>query len=230
MATRTRKIPTSCTEPTIWASLFALLAYPFLVEPHFRIAEQSRGWTVGYGLLALLVAAFAVVLWYTTKAALPEAAHSSQHSTATAGDGAFPAVTPGQRLHWIALSFVPSSLLLGVTTYVTTDIAAAPLLWVIPLAIYRLTFVLVFARRPLVTQQFRVRVHAFAILPLIILFFLGRGGTGLLERGKMREYATGGGLRPSVLTTVAGDNHGGRRCQRTLRLSADSAVFCHDEV
>ena len=52
-----------------------------------------------------------------------------------------PAPTVGQRLYWVALAFAPSSLLLGATTYVTTDIAALPLLWVLPLAIYLLSFI-----------------------------------------------------------------------------------------
>ena len=52
-----------------------------------------------------------------------------------------------QRLTWIALAFVPSSLLLGVTTYITTDIASAPLLWVVPLALYLLSFIIAFVAR-----------------------------------------------------------------------------------
>ena len=55
----------------------------------------------------------------------------------------------GQVLRWVVLAFIPSSLMLGVTMYLTTDIAAIPLLWVIPLALYLLTFILTFARRPI---------------------------------------------------------------------------------
>lgn len=164
-------------------SLVALLGYPFLVEPRLRIVEQSWGWTVGYGLLALLVVPCAMVVWRTTKSAYSDSTNVAFQNTGNpnydgemARDEDVPLVTPGQRLHWIALAFVPSSLLLGVTTYVTTDIASAPLLWVIPLAIYLFTFVLVFARRPWVTHEFWVRAHGFAILPLLILFFLGRAG------------------------------------------------------
>ena len=58
------------------------------------------------------------------------------------------APTIGRRLYWVALAFAPSSLLLGVTTYVTTDIAALPLLWVLPLAIYLLSFIIAFGRWP----------------------------------------------------------------------------------
>jgi hypothetical protein len=59
-----------------------------------------------------------------------------------------PSRTFGARLHWIVLAFVPSSYLLGVTTFITTDIAAVPLLWVVPLALYLLSFVLVFLKNP----------------------------------------------------------------------------------
>ena len=72
----------------------------------------------------------------------------------------------GQRLHWIALSFVPSSLLLGVTTFLTTDVAAVPLLWIVPLVIYLLSFVLVFARRALIPHAFMLRMLPLWVLPL----------------------------------------------------------------
>src|SRR5262249_48017650 len=73
-------------------------------------------------------------------------------------------VTPLRRLHWILLAFVPSSLMLGATTYITTDIAAIPLLWVLPLGLYLLSFILVFSRLP-------AWVHKMMILlmPLMVL-------------------------------------------------------------
>jgi len=70
-----------------------------------------------------------------------------------------------RRLHWIALAFVPSSLLLGATTYITTDLAAVPLLWVLPLAIYLLTFILAFGRWPRVLH----RVVVAITLPFVLL-------------------------------------------------------------
>jgi spermidine synthase len=71
-----------------------------------------------------------------------------------------------ERLHWIALSFVPSSLLLGVTTFLTTDVAAVPLLWIVPLVIYLLSFVLVFARRTLIPHTLMLRMLPLWVLPL----------------------------------------------------------------
>ena len=82
------------------------------------------------------------------------------------------APTIGRRLYWVALAFAPSSLLLGVTTYVTTDIAALPLLWVLPLAIYLLSFIIAFGRWPPALH----RVVRAATLPLVLLamFFMIR--------------------------------------------------------
>src|SRR5262249_38495379 len=75
-------------------------------------------------------------------------------------------VTLGRRLRWVALAFVPSSLMLGVTTYITTDIAAIPLLWVIPLALYLTSFILVFAK-------IDPRTQSFAVWGMLVLLLLG---------------------------------------------------------
>src|SRR5687768_3536748 len=141
-------------------SIFALLAYPALLEPSLRLAEQSSMWTVGYVALVLLTAA-CFFLAYRQSTRHPTIAAESA-ATETHVDA------PGwrARLHWIALSFVPSSLLLGVTTFLTTDVAAVPLLWIVPLVIYMLTFVLVFARRMLIPHGLMVRMLPLWVLPL----------------------------------------------------------------
>jgi hypothetical protein len=151
-------------------SMLALLAYPLLLEPRLRLPEQSLVWTGGYWVLVSFAAACALLLW-----------RAPAGSGRTATETVTPA-TPGQasepialrrKLRWIALAFVPSSLLLGVTTFVTTDIAAAPLLWVIPLALYLLSFVLVFARCSWLPHAWMVRAQPFLVLPLIVLMFVG---------------------------------------------------------
>jgi hypothetical protein len=120
-------------------SFAGLLAYPLLAEPLLSIGVQSRIWAIGYALLILLVAA---------------AALSRRGATAIVGDAATqdsPAETdPDRPFLWIALSAVPSGLMLSTTTYLTTDIFAMPLLWVIPLGLYLLSFSVAFAtwRRP----------------------------------------------------------------------------------
>jgi hypothetical protein len=117
-------------------SFAGLLAYPLLAEPLLPIGVQSVGWSVGYALLVLLVAATALARRGATASAAPAAATET-------------APAPGARriLLWLALSAVPSGLMLSTTTYLTTDIFAMPLLWVIPLGLYLLSFSIAFAAR-----------------------------------------------------------------------------------
>lgn len=144
-------------------SMLALLGYPTLVEP--RLPLQGAGWltqtglwSVGYGALAVLIAVCALIQW-RSQAAPPDAEIAS------------PEPRPGgrRRLRWIALAFVPSSLLLGATTYVTTDLAAVPLLWVLPLALYLLTFILAFGRWPRVLHRVVVALTLPLVLAVIFL-------------------------------------------------------------
>ena len=88
-----------------------------------------------------------------------------------------PTIIPNRnwRLRWVLLSFAPSSLLIGTTTYLSTDIASVPFLWVIPLALYLLTFVLVFARRPLFPRWFMLHAQLVIGLTLMIAICLGAG-------------------------------------------------------
>lgn len=144
-------------------SIFALLAYPALLEPSLRLADQSSMWSSGYVALVLLTAAcfyFAYRQSIAHRALTPEPAPDATVGVKTEGPGW------RQRLHWIALAFVPSSLLLGVTTFLTTDVAGVPLLWIVPLVIYLLTFVLVFARRTLVPHALMMRMLPLWVLPL----------------------------------------------------------------
>jgi hypothetical protein len=86
-----------------------------------------------------------------------------------------PTIVPDRnwRLRWVLLSFAPSSLLIGTTTYLSTDIASVPFLWVIPLALYLLTFVLVFARRPLFPRWFMLHAQLVLGLTLMVALCLG---------------------------------------------------------
>ena len=148
-------------------SMLALLGYPTLVEPRLPLQgpgwlTQTTLWTTGYGVLAMLTALCALSLWWKPAGAAAE----------EAGADAPVEPRPGwrRRLHWIALAFVPSSLLLGATTYITTDLAAVPLLWVLPLAIYLLTFILAFGRWPLALH--RVVVAITLPLVLVVIFLM----------------------------------------------------------
>jgi hypothetical protein len=88
-----------------------------------------------------------------------------------------PTIVPNRnwRVRWVLLSFAPSSLLIGTTTYLSTDIASVPFLWVIPLALYLLTFVLVFARRPLFPRWFMLHAQLVLGLTLMVALCLGAG-------------------------------------------------------
>jgi hypothetical protein len=148
-------------------SLLGLLAYPFVVEPNLGVAEQSRGWRVGFVLLAFLVAACGLVAWRSRGAGPAGDLAASPGRDDERGSGS---ARDKQRLiaiwslRWIILVFVPSSWLMGVTTYLTTDLAPAPLLWIIPLALYLLSFILTFADA--ITGMTRA---AQAMLPYIVV-------------------------------------------------------------
>jgi SAM-dependent methyltransferase len=117
-------------------SLLALLAYPFAIEPHVGAATQSRLWLIGYAAL-LLMFALAIAVIYRNRA--PVRDH--------AGDaGSSPAPGWNRRLYWIAAAFVASALMLAVTNHITANVGSVPFLWLLPLALYLLTFVLAFAR------------------------------------------------------------------------------------
>ncbi len=110
-------------------SLVALASYPTLIEPTLRLDEQIRFWTVGYAIFAVI----AILCLGVGRQPLisPEAASSG--ASEEIEDAQQP--TWSRRVRWVALAFVPSSLMLGVTTYLSTDIAAVPLLWIVPLVV-----------------------------------------------------------------------------------------------
>lgn len=147
-------------------SMLALLSYPSLVEPYLRIPEQSRLWAAGYAALAVFTAGCGAFVWRSLRGA-PGPAVAGASDAPAADTETSP--TAGRRLRWVLLSFVPSSLMLSVTTYLSTDIAAIPLLWVIPLAIYLLTFILVFARRPPIPHGLVVELLPIVMLPLVMV-------------------------------------------------------------
>jgi SAM-dependent methyltransferase len=121
-------------------SLLALLAYPFLIEPRLTLDAQAKLWSAGYGLFVVLLGLSARRVLAADLTVVPAAPLSAR--------------IPGRtRLRWIAMAAVPSSLMLGTTSYLSTDIASVPLLWVVPLALYLLSFVVAFARRQRVSLR-----------------------------------------------------------------------------
>ena len=136
--------------------LLALLAYPLIVEPALPLPQQSRLWSFGLFMLAIGIA----VCWAGYRS------HQAS-SQAVAEAAARPSTT--ERLRWAGYAFVPSSLLLAVTAYITTDLAAAPLFWVVPLALYLATFIIAFSRRPALPHALVLRVLPLVVIPVVIL-------------------------------------------------------------
>ena len=183
-------------------SLAALLAFPLLFEPNWTLAQQGRGWAFLYTALTLLVAACGFVVWkqfrvssfeFRVNEEEPSSAPGAAATGLSGGNVNPPAPAAGddedsstrnskletrnltlsQRLRWTLLAFVPSSLVLGATTYITTDVASVPLLWVVPLALYLSSFVLVFARRTLLPWRVAARLLPGAGVLLALVYLSG---------------------------------------------------------
>ncbi|WP_207384155.1 fused MFS/spermidine synthase [Legionella nagasakiensis] len=134
-------------------SLLALLSYPWLIERFSRVGEQFYGWNILYFVYLFLMTGLLLIPHY-------------QSLTLTLDTLA--KITWRKKAHWLFLSFVPCSLMLGVTFYITTDIAATPLFWVLPLALYLFSFVLTFARKPLISHDWVVKhILYFLIFPML---------------------------------------------------------------
>ncbi|OGW22091.1 MAG: hypothetical protein A2X55_08375 [Nitrospirae bacterium GWB2_47_37] len=152
-------------------SMLALVSYPILIEPRLSLVKQSQWWSLGYVILAVLTIVSAVF----SLRRLSICHDGGKLLESDFGDlppqCAETGIKPGirERLRWIAFSFVPSSMLLGVTTFISTNIAAIPLFWVVPLALYLLSFILVFARIPGIIHRLMIFIFPPAVLTL--LFF-----------------------------------------------------------
>jgi hypothetical protein len=139
-------------------SLLGLLAYPLLLERNLTGTEQERVWFIGFSALAALVLGCGVAVWRSPG---PAAAPADRGMPDCERPGS------GARLRWIWLAFVPSSLLLSATAALTTDLAPAPLLWIVPLSLYLLSFILAFARRGIVSHALAVRLLPVAVMALV---------------------------------------------------------------
>jgi hypothetical protein len=139
-------------------SFLALVSYPIAIEPFVRLGDQARFWSIGFWLLIALVAACGALLW-RSPAVAPNTALEREASAPPRWRDA---------TVWAALAAVPSGLLVAVTAHISTDVAAVPLLWVLPLALYLLTFVVVFARAPLIPHWLVVAVQPLGIVALAV--------------------------------------------------------------
>ncbi len=150
-------------------SFAGLISYPALVEPNFPLASQSWGWTAGYALLLLLVAAAAAARWQS---------HVAQDDAASAADE--PKPTLRRQIHWLLIAAVPSGLMLSTTTHLTTDIVAMPLLWVLPLGLYLLSFSIAFSNAESIKGTFRVLAPAVLLIAGGQALLSTSGGTMLI--------------------------------------------------
>ena len=183
-------------------SMLSLLLYPAGIEPFLWLNSQSMLWMIAYGALVAMVFVCIGMVWSKSDVAVrPELPHEPKPVTATGGElaGAIkPAkapmpsvprsltpthtqtneVTMLRRLRWIALAAVPSSLMLGITSHITTDLSPVPLFWLVPLALYLLSFILVFSRWPVIWTEnphtVMVLLQPISIV-LMLLFEMVRG-------------------------------------------------------
>ena len=149
-------------------SLLALLSYPFLIEPTITLKGQTRLWSLGFIVLVVLVLLAATYL------------RTNGASSLNVKESGPPVARVGSRtmLRWTLLAFVPSSFFLALTTYTTTDVAAVPLLWIIPLVLYLLSFTIVFGRRTWISQSVLVRWQPIGLIALAVIGFWGPSASG----------------------------------------------------
>jgi hypothetical protein len=154
-------------------SLISLLGYPLLLEPSLRVVHQTWLWAGGFVFLV-------VATWLCGRASLnpvlPAARPGGPAPADTLGTGK---PSGRQKWFWLMRAFIPSSLMLGVTTFMTTDIASVPLLWVIPLALYLLTFIIAFAQMPWWYRPFIANAAPVVVLLLVFVLI-----SGVLDRDR----------------------------------------------
>lgn len=154
-------------------SMLALIFYPSFIEPNLSLSQQSFGWAIGYALLVSLTLLCAVILWKNPLQT------TAEELTTTPGEIPLSEEqknvdkpTLKEQIKWLLLAFIPSSLLLGITTYLTVDLAAIPLLWAVPLALYLLTFIFAFGPTQFLPIEKFYKTVTLVLTPLIILSLL----------------------------------------------------------
>jgi predicted membrane-bound spermidine synthase len=150
-------------------SMLALLGYPLFIEPWLPLRglqhwTQTTLWSMGYGMLVALIGLCA---WFVRRTPVRQDTECSS-STNRERDFSFSRPSRLSQVRWILLAFIPSSFLLGVTTHITLNVAAIPLLWVVPLALYLLSFIIVFANWP--ARYHRVTIMMLPVVLLLLAF------------------------------------------------------------
>lgn len=143
-------------------SFVALVAYPLFVERTLRLQQQAQLWTVGYALLAGLTLVCAAAVWRRR-------ADTPARVATVAPAAPAEALSWTRRARWTVLAFVPSSLLLAVTSYMSTDVASVPLLWMVPLCVYLATFVVAFSPSAGAARRLATRFMPLAVITLALV-------------------------------------------------------------
>ncbi|MFC7514788.1 fused MFS/spermidine synthase [Herbaspirillum sp. GCM10030257] len=171
-----------------FASLLALVAYPFLIEPRATLLSQAMAWSVLYGMFAVLCALSG--LMFARHATLRPLHHSTADDTHALPEAAA-ARTPtlGDHATWLALSAMGAWMLLAVTNHITQNIAAVPFLWLLPLTIYLLSFILCFES----DRWYRRKLFLLPVTGALTLcaYGLQDGVLGFNIRTAIPLYATG---------------------------------------
>jgi hypothetical protein len=149
-------------------SFLALISYPLVIEPFTRLGEQTWAWTIGFYGLILFIAACGVLLLRSSNGLSIRPIAKADSATVEHA----PPPTWRDAAVWAGLAAVPSGLLIAVTAHISTDVAAVPLLWVLPLALYLLTFVIVFQTRPVIPHRLAVAVQAVFVLALVVVLII----------------------------------------------------------
>lgn len=145
-------------------SLLALLAYPLVIEPLSGAQAQARTWSFGFMLLAVLIALAGLIMIAMRTHAATDAIEPAASFTTPDADSA---PSTHARVLWVLLAAIPSGLMVAVTTFITTDVASAPFLWVIPLALFLLTFIVTF--KPVISRHFWLTSYALPVLVMLSL-------------------------------------------------------------
>jgi hypothetical protein len=146
-------------------SLIALIAYPVLVEPNIGLHAQTTIWSAGFTTFIAVIACLGLVIRRSVQSA--EIADRAVFIASTAETG-----TVRERLVWLALAAAPSSLMLGVTNYITTDLGSAPFLWVAPLAIYLCTFIIAFSKNQIIRPRTVLALQAPIVTICALVFWI----------------------------------------------------------
>jgi SAM-dependent methyltransferase len=143
-------------------SMISLITYPFLINKYFSLTEQGQVWTQGFAGLVIGCTLCAAILW--RRSSRQESQPFQQEIAPKSHGASYTSI-----MTWIVLSFIPSSLLIGETTFLASEVLSHPLLWVVTLSLYLLTFIIVFSSKPIISHASAIRMTPLAAILLVIV-------------------------------------------------------------